>query len=270
MENSDAQYAVQTLRQLQTEYLVTVEMDWGEASDGTWQKGNWTRDELDRLHTSISLMAGVMGGSGKFVENLQSVTVKKADIGSHGGEALTHKVMLSATRSFSAWTVVHEFAHAWDANQGWKLSRLLEKYTGGFTNPFFGFLKRLVGASDSGLFAEENKPGGHGRMPGCNAAGYFYSDKPSGSNWKFNRLEDFAESIAMYIGWKRSNSLSDWAEARIRRYTLENGARDKTFGVDNWTDYARYFYPDGGDYTKTLRWKFVEELVKGRLNPLFR
>jgi hypothetical protein len=40
---------------------------------------------------------------------------------------------------------------------------------------------------------------------------------------------------------------------------------DRYFGVDNWTDYKKYFYPDDGDYTKTLRWKFVDELVKGKV-----
>ncbi|HKY54428.1 MAG TPA: hypothetical protein VJM08_08990, partial [Anaerolineales bacterium] len=95
--------------------------------------------------------------------------------------------------------------------------------------------------------------------------GYFYGDKPSGSNWKFNRLEDFAESVAMYVGWARNNDLSTWAEARVKRYLLENGANDKDFGTDYWAYYAKFFYPDNGDYTKTKRWKFVEELVKGRI-----
>ena len=265
MENSDLQYAAEKLAHLQSEYRVAVIADWGEGSDGSWQKGNWTIDELDRLSNSISLLASLMGGRDKFVKNLDGVTVKKTDIGSHGGEALAHHVKLSASGSFSAWTVVHEFSHAWDANHSWKLSAALEKYTGGSTKPFLAFLKKLIGLSDSRLFAEENKPGRHGRKPGCNAAGYFYGDKPSGSNWKFNRLEDFAESVAMYVGWGRSNDLSNWAEARIKRYLLENKARDKNFGVDYWTFYSKYFYPERGDYTKTLRWKFVEELVKGRI-----
>lgn len=265
MENSDVQYAAEKLAQLQSEYHVTVIADWGEGSHGTWQKGNWSKDELERLHRSIGLLAGIMGRREKFIQNLGGVTVVKADIGSHGGEALAHQVKLSAQESFSAWTVVHEFSHAWDANQGWRLSAALEKYTGGFTSPFLSGLKKLVGLSDSGFFAEENRSGRHGRRPGCNAAGYFYGDKPSGSNWNFNCVEDFAESVAMYVGWGRNNDLSDWAEARIKRYLLENKARDKNFGVDYWTYYATYFYPEGGDYTKALRWKFVEELVKGRI-----
>lgn len=265
MENADVSYASEKLMQFESEYQVQVVADWGVDPNGTWQKGNWSKDELDKLYRSIGLLAGIMKGGKHFIENLGGVTVKKQDIGLHGGEAQAHLVKLNSKGSFSAWTVVHEFAHAWDANHSWKLSVALENYTGGATRPFLSWLMKLVGLSDSKFFTQENKPGKRGRKPGCNAAGYFYGDKPSGSNWKFNRLEDFAESVAMYVGWARSNDLSNWAEARIKRYLLENGATDKNFGKDQWTYYAKYFYPDGGDYTKTKRWKFVEELVKGRI-----
>jgi hypothetical protein len=265
MENSDVAYASEKLRQLQSEYQVNLAVDWGEDPDGKWQTGNWTREELDRLYRSIGLLAGIMKGANAFVQNLGGVTVKKENIGTHGGEAQAHLVRLSSKGSFSPWTVVHEFAHAWDANHNWKLSLALQKYTGGSTRPLLSWLKKLVGLSDSKFFTDENRPGRRGRKPGCNAAGYFYGDKPSGSNWRFNRLEDFAESVTMYVGWGRSNDLSDLAEARVKRYLLADGANDKNFGKEYWTYYAKYFYPEGGDYTKTLRWKFVEELVKGRI-----
>jgi hypothetical protein len=79
-------------------------------------------------------------------------------------------------------------------------------------------------------------------------------------------VEDFAESVAMYVGWGRDNDLSDWAHARVNRYTLPDGAADKKFGVDNWSSYKKYFYPDNGDYTKTKRWQFVDDLVHGRIS----
>ena len=265
MENSEVQYATEKLTQLHTDYQVDVIVDWGVDADGAWKRGNWSKDELERLHRSIGLLAGIMGRGDKFIQNLGGVTVKKADMGSRGGEAQAHQVRLSSKGSFSAWTVVHEFAHAWDANHDWKLSVALEKYTGGSTRPLLSSVKKLAGLSDTRFFAEENRSGRRGRKPGCNAAGYFYGDKPSGSNWRFNRKEDFAESVAMYVGWGRNNDLSSWAESRIKRYLLENGATDKTFGKDHWTYYSKYFYPQGGDYTKTKRWKFVEELVKGRI-----
>ena len=263
MEKSDAQYATEKLIQLQADYRVTVETDWGDGADGTWQNGKWSKEELDRLHNSIDLLATAMRGKDRFIQNLDGVTVRKADIGSHGGEARERLVTLSNKGTFSAWTVVHEFCHAWDANHGWKLSSQLQRHTGGFTNPLLSLFKRYLRFSDSGLFGEEQRPGGHGRRPGCNAAGYFYGDKPSGSNWAFNRVEDFAESVAMYVGWNGNNALSDHAHKRISRYLLANGEKDPLFGLeDHWADYAKYFYPEGGDYTKTKRWQFVEELVR--------
>jgi len=268
METSDVQVAAEKLKRLQEEFRVEVLADWGTGSDGSWQSGHWLKDEVDRLHQTITLLSNTMGGNDKFIQNINGVTIKKGDIGSHGGEALAHRVSLSARRTFSAWTVVHELAHTWDANHGWRLSVALEKYTGGFTSPILSFVKKIVGLSDSGLWNKESKPGRQGRLPGCNAAGYFYKNKPSGSDWNFNRVEDFAESVAMYVGWKKNNDLSTWAEARINLHLLPNGTQDKSFGVDNWADYKKYFYPEDGDYTKTLRWKFVDELVKGKISYL--
>jgi hypothetical protein len=237
MERSDSQYAQAKLAQLKSDYQVEIVADWGNGEAG-WIPGAWARTELDRLHSAIDLMVDAMGGKEKFVHNLGGVTVRKSDIGTHGGEALAHRVSLSVKGAFSAWTVVHEFAHAWDANYGWKLSRLLEKYTGGFTSPFLSSILKATGLSDTERFRA-------GKIAG--------------------RFEDFAESVAMYIGWDRNNDLSQHARNRIIRYQLKNGDKDPFNIVDNWMDYAKRFYPDQGDYTKTKRWQFVDELVHGRI-----
>lgn len=264
MERSDSQYAQEKLAQLKADYQVDVVADWSE-SDGQWTPGAWSKAELDRLHHAIDLMVDAMGGKENFIEHLGGVTVRKADIGTHGGEALAHRVSLSLKGSFSSWTVVHEFAHAWDANYNWRLSKLLEKYTGGFTSPFLAGILKVAGLSDTERFRPGKKPGRYGRRPGCNRAGYFYGDRPSGSNWSFNRVEDFAESIAMYIGWERDNDLSQHARNRVVRYQLKNGDKDPFNIVDNWMYYAKRFYPDNGDYTRTKRWQFVDDLVKGKI-----
>lgn len=264
MEISDLQYVSQKLQQFKSEFQIDIVQDWGEGSDGTWQTGKWVKDELDKLYGFIGLFARAIGGSANFIKHIGGVTIKKASIGTHGGEALKHNISLSETGQFSAWTVVHELAHTWDANHGWGLSVDLEKYTGGYTNLPLSLLKRLFGKPDSGFWKSEEQPGRRGRLPGCNAAGYFYGDKPSGSNWAFNRKEDFAESVAMYVGWNGNNDLTAHAHGRVERYLLPNNTKDKLFGqVDNWTDYARYFYPENGDYSKTKRWQFIDELVKG-------
>jgi len=266
MQKSDLQSATDKLRLLKDELNIEVVADWGDEANGVWQAGDWDMDELERLHRNVKLLADAMGGSDKFRSYLDRVTVKKGDLGTHGGEAYAHNVSLSSHRPISAWTVVHEFAHAWDGNFGWRLSVALEKYTGGHTNFVFGFLKRLLGSADCGLFEAGQEPGKHGRLPGCNNVGYFYGDKPSGSDWNFTRKEDFAESVAMYLAWDQNNELSDWAHARVNLFTLENGAKDQRFGADNWADYRKYFYPPSGDYSQSLRWKFVDELLKGRIS----
>ena len=264
MNLSDAQYASEKLSQLDSVFRVAIQKDWGDES-GSWKEGVWLRDDLDKLYNTLMCFAECIGGANKVGEYTGGVAVFREDLGSHGGEANVHRVSFSLKYPFSAWTVVHEFAHAWDANYGWKLSRLLESYTGGHTSRFTGFLTRLIGTPDSGLSNPEEKPGRRGRKPGCNAAGYFYGDKPSGSNWMFNRVEDFAESIAMYVGWERGNDLSSWAKARVDRYLLADGASAPSFGVDNWAFYKQYFYPENGDYKNTKRWQFVDELVKGKI-----
>lgn len=266
MNISDLEQVTQKLSELRSKYQIEILPDWGEGPDGSWQNGKWLKDELDKLQNYVGILAEGMGGNANFIKNIGGVEIKKANIGSHGGEALSHRVSLSEKGSFSAWTITHELAHTWDANHRWQLSVALEKYTGGYTSLPLSFLKRLIGPRDSGFSKSEDQPGRRGRFPGCNAAGYFYGDKPSGSNWAFNRKEDFAESVAMYVGWNRNNELSAQAHGRVERYLLPNGAKDKFFGqVDNWTDYAKYFYPEGGDYTKTRRWQFIDGLVNGRI-----
>lgn len=269
MNQFESRLAAEKLARLSTDFQVTILADWGEEvsmGDSTWKEGTWSLAELDRLYDSLSLFAHVMGGFQNFRNNLQTVTVKKASIGSHGGEAWKGQVTFSSVHSFTPWTVVHEFAHIWDENTGWSLSRRLERYTGGFTSRFLSWMKKFLRLADLNGFVKADEPGKRGRKPGCNARGYFYGDKPSGSDWNFNRVEDFAESVAMYVGWGKDNALHDHARARISRYELPNGDADPFFRMkDNWEDYKKYFYPEGGDYTKTKRWRFMEELVKGKI-----
>ena len=203
MDQSESQPASERLARLKADFQVDVVVDWGpEQPDGRsgWKAGTWSLPELEKLHSALSLLSNAMGGGERFIQNLSGVKVKKANIGSHGGEAISNQVSFSEKLSLGAWTVIHEFAHAWDANHDWKLSVALEKYTGGYTSLIRSLITKIFGNADSGIWGNEDKPGRRGRKPGCNAAGYFYGDRPSGSNWKFNRVEDFAESVAMYIG----------------------------------------------------------------------
>jgi hypothetical protein len=228
------------------------------------ENGNWLPNDLDLLHTTISLFAGLMGGSENFKRKLGEVLIVRTDTGTKLGLAYTDRIEFSEKAQVSTWSVIHEMAHIWDAKNKWELSLALEKFTGGYTNPLLSKTKKKIpGQWDAGLDGSQNKPGSYGRKPGVNAYGYFYGDKPSGSNWSFNRKEDFAESVAMYCGWGRGNPLSKTAHGRIERYLLPNGTKDPVYGIaDNWSDYARYFYPEDGDYTTTKRWEFIDDLMR--------
>ncbi len=224
----------------------------------------WRPNDLELLHASTAILAKAMGGNENFKDRIGEVIVERTDTGTHLGLAYNGRIKLSRASQFSAWSVVHELAHAWDAKNQWGLSRKLERYTGGFSSRFLSRIKRWFPSQwDAGRDDAEQTPGRYGRKPGVNAFGYFYGDTPSGSNWQFNRKEDFAESVVMYCGWGRDNLLSRTAQGRIERYTLPNGEKDPTYGIaDLWSDYARYFYPEGGDYTKTKRWQFIDRLVR--------
>jgi hypothetical protein len=225
---------------------------------------NWLTPDLEFLHSSIALFAEALGGSDNFKRLLGEVLVERMDTGTKLALAYKDRIELSTTGQLSSWSVIHELAHVWDAKNQWKLSLALEEYTGGVTDPALSkTIKRIPDRWDAGSGGAEKKPGFYGRKPGVNAYGYFYGDKPSGSNWSFNRKEDFAESVVMYCGWGRDNPLSKTAHGRIERYLLSNGIKDPIYGIaDNWSDYARYFYPEGGNYGKTKRWEFVDSAIQ--------
>lgn len=230
-------------------------------------QADWTLRELNALFKAIELISGIMNGPKNFKRCIDGVRFERTDTGSALGLAYRDRIQLTRKTAFSTWTVIHELAHVWDAKNGWKLSVALQKYTGGFTSRFVSSLKRyfLPSQWDAQPHGPGKTPGLYGRKPGCNAQGYFYGDKPSGSNWSFNRREDFAESVVMYCGWGRGNELSKTAHGRVERYQLSNGKKDPIYGVvDNWSDYAAYFYPEDGDYTKTKRWQFIDELIQRR------
>ncbi len=238
---------------LQTDFKIRIE-----------QQKNWLSNELDDLQHTLTLFADVFGGSENLKLKIGDVLIERTDIGGKLGLAYKDRIQLSANAPISAWSLLHEMAHVWDAKHNWNLSAKLEQHTGGFTDSKLSLAKRLSPTDwDAGLLGAEQKPGYYGRKPGVNKAGYFYDDKPSGSNWNFNRKEDFAESVVMYCGWGRNNILSRTAHGRIERYLLPNGSKDPIYKIaDNWSDYAPYFYPQDGDYTKTKRWQFISDLIQ--------
>jgi hypothetical protein len=82
-------------------------------------------------------------------------------------------------QGLTLWTVVHEFAHAWDASQGWQISARMAKETGSkFPHPL---LHRLAPTNCRYWYQVGSPP------------------PPCGIDQNFNRLEDFAESVTAYL-----------------------------------------------------------------------
>ncbi|MBV6396865.1 MAG: hypothetical protein HFACDABA_02467 [Anaerolineales bacterium] len=152
--------------------------------------GDFSDGQIWNLFNGVVKLAGSMGGALKFKENLGPVEVT----GVHALKTSKGKIVNGLAGdgwvklnldSFSEWTVVHEFAHAWDIHQGYNLSKRFEQATGGYT-------------WKAGRHYVECESGIQG--PGCNAAGYFYGGVPAkGADYGFNRKEDFAESVATYV-----------------------------------------------------------------------
>ncbi len=132
--------------------------------------------------------------------------------------------------NFDAWTIVHELGHLWDGRYGGRLSRGLERFTGGRTNLWEGYGLLYSGKCDPPNF----------RLPGCNRAGYFYGGiPPKGSDINFNREEDFAESVTAYV-------FPEEAQRQVERW--------------HGTPYERLlWYPD---YRATVRWQYMNLLQK--------
>ena len=81
--------------------------------------------------------------------------------------------------NLTEWTIVHELAHAWDAENNWQLSERMRKFThSGFSIPWL-----------------------HKKFPDQKRFWYKVGSPPPpcGSDKNFNSVEDFAESLTAYV-----------------------------------------------------------------------
>jgi len=219
-----------------------------------WDTGRWTLPELRLVNSAVASMVTAMGGNVAFRNFMGHWEIIKTP--SACGRGCTNgsfrrvelidnnlpptpgtsfsKLIIRPGRevNFDAWTVIHELGHAWDANFHGRLSGKLEKYTGGRTEPWFGYGWNMT-------HPEPCDP----RLPGCNRAGYIYGGTPpKGSDANFNRREDFAESVAAYVF---PNEAQRW--------------------VERWHDtpYQELLWYQ--DYRETLRWEYVNGLINGTI-----
>lgn len=217
--------------------------------------GLWTPEEMVILKEAVEDMAEKMGGAAGFSAKLGGLNFSRKDMPHRGltwryplvplaihvylrpepkpKALLAGEYVVNPGISFDKWTVVHEIAHAWDMRSGLRLSRGLERYTGGHTRGLIDKITdRIAGRRPPpGEFPDDT-------LPGCNRAGYFYGDvPPAGSDRNFNRLEDFAESVTAYV-----------YPEKARELVL------KKFGEGSRFDY--------GDFRATLRWQYVDTLMR--------
>ena len=247
---TETNYANAIVSELQSTYRVGLIVDWGyqfipnpipdppdplNSQTQTicyWQEGSWTINELHTLLQGVQSLSYAMKGANKFIENIGGVTVSQDPINARGLTSPHRIKFTNSSDSIDTWTVVHELAHAWDANYSWRLSKNLEEYTKGFTS-----INGAAGKWKNGE-CDQNQ-----RLPGCNNAGYFYGGTPpAGSDANFNRLEDFAESVTAYV------------------YPVE--AQRKVIAYKEMKGYEFLYY---SDYTKLPRWAFVNQLIEGNI-----
>jgi RHS repeat-associated protein len=208
---------------------------WGIPSTCRWEEGKWTLDELKTLEAGVTNLADAMGGANTFISNIGGVTVEQGYLLMARGKTMRHRIRFTdSSTSINEWTVIHELGHAWDANFGWRLSKGLEEFTGGYTSQVERHHKVLAGYCDPDQ-----------RLPGCNWSGYFYRGvPPAGSDERFDRKEDFAEAVVGYVH-----------PDEVQK-SVEQSFRDSP----EYRDLLYY-----ADYTRTRRWAYVDGLVNGTL-----
>jgi len=204
-----------------------------------WAEGRWSAEELREVLNGVTALADAMGGVRRFHFNVGSVEMTQEEIGVPG-QAIGQRIEFW-TRPFGHWVVVHELAHVWDSRTlapGWLLSRGLEAYTGGYTDP------------------DEDPPNcdEHQILPGCNTGHYFYAGyPPKGSDNNFTRVEDFAESVAAYL------YPDDARNGILDILALYQGNPELYPVYSQMLLYA--------SFRDTSRWEYVDGILHGRISP---
>jgi len=135
----------------------------------------WPEDVLSLFEGACSDMVGALGGAAPaWLSGLKVRLEKMKPLGLTG----TGLVRLNP-RGLTRWTIVHELAHAWDFSTGTRLSRQLQRAT--HSSGVFSWLKRR--------FPKNKRFWYHIGAP----------PPPCGTDVNFNRMEDFAESVAAFV-----------------------------------------------------------------------
>jgi RHS repeat-associated protein len=213
-----------------------------ESCKHEWYPGLWTMPDLNIITLAVYKMQSKMGGIGNFLKGRPSVDIRLSKNACGKGCTLpfigisflyqgktTEKILfeeydkaINLDLDFDKWSVVHEFGHWWDLSNFGMYSLGLEEVTGGYiTWPW-------------------KRSNCDTTLPGCNAMGYYYKGKPAkGSDYKFNPLEDFAESYAAYF---YPDDAKKWVDL-------------------NFEQALQY-----SDYRNTKRWYYINYLITGEMD----
>lgn len=180
----------------------------------------WPEDVLSLFEGACADLVGALGGAAPaWMRGLKVRLIEMKPLGLTG----TGLVRLNP-RGLSRWTIVHELAHAWDFSSGTRLSRQLQRATR--SNGLLALLKRRVPANPRFWYHVGSPP------------------PPCGTDVNFNRMEDFAESVAAFV-------YPDLAKERATKHGLP---------------YAMYGYES---FLETPRGKFISRLAnKDKKNTL--
>ena len=183
------------------------------SQNNVYFQGDWSEKTLEILDEASNNLFSVISQPMEGWEWFKNLVIRAENIPQLG---LTSKGLVRLNPgSLSQWTVVHEFAHAWDFATGLRLSRRMKRFTHSW-GPVP--ILHLLSPDDNRFWYHV------GSMP-----------PPCGSDKHFNRLEDFAEAVAAYVYPE---------EARKR-------AADRGMAYDRF-GYASYYETPRGQFIKGL------------------
>jgi len=164
-------------------------------------EGDWQQSMLDLLYDASDNLFSNLIPSIQSISWINNLVIRTEDMPQLG---LTSKGLIRYNPNYlTSWTIVHEFAHAWDYTHNLNLSWRMLHYTRSW-----GPIPIL-----------------HGMLPENPAFWYHPGSPPPpcGKDKNFNRLEDFAETVTAYVFPE---------EAKIR--AVNKGMPYEQYGYDNF------------------------------------
>jgi RHS repeat-associated protein len=229
LAQSQVQDAQLIVSQLSVQYGVIIVKDWQDGGlSCNWKAGEWTLDELTIVRDAIVNLATALNGEYSFRSRIGEITIEQKNI------------------SAPAWTLRPEgkTINVWTTGSFTKWT-IVHELGHAWDFKKGGVLSKALVIYTGGKTQKVSNCDPDNALPGCNAANYYYKGMPpKGSDDNFNSEEDFAESVTAFV--YPTDAAND-----VQKY--------------NTNQYRQFLYYQ--DYKLTTRWKYVNGLVTGMLNP---